>query len=132
LKKVYQAVVIEDDKDLSFIFSEALRYAGFEVEAIIDGGKALARLAEISPDLIVLDMYLPHVSGLNILRQIHADQHLVIARIMIVTADTLLAEEVRAKADVVLVKPIGFAQILENAQRLVPGVLPPEERFKPK
>jgi two-component system, cell cycle response regulator DivK len=130
LKKVYQAIVIEDDKDLSFIFSEALKFAGFEVEVITDGGKALARLAEITPDLIVLDMYLPHVSGVNILRQIHADQHLIVARIMIVTADTLLAEEVRNKADAVLVKPTGFAQILEQAQRLVPGVLPPDERFK--
>jgi two-component system, cell cycle response regulator DivK len=131
--RVYQAIVIEDDRDLSFIFSEALRVAGFQVEVITDGGRALARLAEITPtpDLIVLDMYLPHVSGVNILRQIHADPHLIVARIMIVTADTLLAEEVRTKADAVIVKPIGFAQILEQAQKLVPGVLPPDQRFGP-
>jgi CheY-like chemotaxis protein len=126
MKKKYRALVIEDHEDLSYVFSEALRMLGFEVETIRDGGKALARLVEVEPPaLIMLDMHLPHVSGMNILRQIHADTRLLDTRIIVATADSALADEIRNQADLVLLKPVSFDQLLSLAQRLVPSVQPP-------
>ena len=57
------ALIIEDDEDLSLIFSEALTAAQFETEVIQDGGSAVARLAETTPDVVVLDLHLPNISG---------------------------------------------------------------------
>lgn len=70
------ALVIEDDEDLSGIFTKALQTSGFEVEAIMDGKVAEQRLKEIVPSLVVIDMHLPHVGGSTLLKQIHADEAL--------------------------------------------------------
>ena len=53
------ALIVEDDKDLSTIFSIALQEADFETEIVSTGDKALERLADIVPDVVVLDLHLP-------------------------------------------------------------------------
>ena len=112
------ALVIEDDKDLSEIFSRALQQAGFEVEAITDGKTAEARLKETVPNVIVLDMHLPQVDGATLLKQIRADERLSKARIIIATADSAKAEQYRNQATIVMVKPITFSQLRDISARL--------------
>ena len=63
------AYIIEDEADLADIFSESLRAAGFQPEILSDGRQASARLAEATPDLIVLDLHLPGMDGCDLLRQ---------------------------------------------------------------
>lgn len=126
MAKKYLALVVEDDTDLSTIFASALKSAGFEeVEVINDGGKALARLAEIIPHIVILDLHLPHLSGANALRQIHADRRLIDTRVVICTADAAMANELSKQADLVLLKPVMFSQMRDLAIRLVPGVAAP-------
>lgn len=120
--KKYLALVVEDDPDLSIIYASALRSAGFEVEIINDGGKALARLAEVIPKLVILDLHLPHLSGTNTLRQIQSDPRLLDTRVVICTADAAKADELRDQADLVLVKPVTYSQLRDLAIRLVPSV----------
>ncbi len=112
------ALVIEDDVDLSEIFTRALETAGFEVETIRDGRIAQERLGEAVPNVIVLDMHLPHVDGPTLLKQIHADERLNKARIIIATADSLQAEFYRNMATIVMVKPISFSQLRDISKRL--------------
>jgi DNA-binding response OmpR family regulator len=112
------ALVIEDDQDLSEIFSKALQTAGFEVEAIRDGAIAQKRLKETTPLVIVLDLHLPHVDGGALLDQIHANEGLDNANIIITTADNVLAEMYRDKATIVMVKPISFSQLRDISARL--------------
>ncbi len=57
------AIVIEDEKDLALIFAEALAAAGFRPEIFYDGEPALSRLIEIVPEIIVLDLNLPNITG---------------------------------------------------------------------
>jgi DNA-binding response OmpR family regulator len=114
------AMIIEDDGDLAFIFAEALQAAGFETGIIQAGDTALARLAVTTPDIVVLDLHLPHVSGVEILRQIRADARLAETRIIITTADPRMAEVLEDQADLVLIKPIGFSQLRDMAARLSP------------
>jgi CheY-like chemotaxis protein len=123
--KKYLALVVEDDPDLSTIFASALESAGFEVEVISDGGKALARLVEVVPHLVILDLHLPHLSGANTLRQIHADRRLIETRVVICTADAQMANELGKQADLVLLKPVMYSQMRDLAIRLVPGVQGP-------
>ena len=112
------ALVIEDDTDLSEIFSRALQTAGYEVETILDGKIAQTRLNEATPNVIVLDMHLPHVDGATLLKQIHANERLSKARIIIATADNVQAEIYRDMATIVMIKPITFSQLRDISARL--------------
>jgi chemosensory pili system protein ChpA (sensor histidine kinase/response regulator) len=112
------ALVIEDDADLSEIFTKALQAAGFEVETIQDGNAAQERLKETIPNVIVLDMHLPHVDGATLLKQIRADGRLSKARIIIATADSAQAEFYRSMATIVMIKPITFSQLRDISARL--------------
>lgn len=118
------ALIIEDDPDAATIFSEALQAAGFETEIVRTGDKALKRLAVTTPDAVVLDLHLPHVSGIDILRQIRAEARLAKTRIIIATADPRMAELLRGQADLVLLKPISFSQLRDLAARLRPAASP--------
>jgi two-component system response regulator AdeR len=112
------ALVIEDDKDAATMFAIALQTAGFEAEIIRAGDTALARLAVLVPDLVVLDLHLPRVEGIDVLRQIRADARLAETRVIIITGDPLAAEGLQNQADLVLIKPISFDQLHDLAARL--------------
>lgn len=112
------ALIIEDDEDLSFIFAEAMRAAGFEPEIIRDGQVALDRLDGAAPSVILLDLHLPHVAGTDILKQIRAREHLKKVRVVVATADARLAEQTDRQADFVLIKPISFSLLRDLATRL--------------
>lgn len=114
------AFVIEDDADLSKIFSKALQAAGLTVEVIMDGLEAIHRLNKAVPIVIVLDMHLPNVDGLQILSHIRNDPRLASTRVIVATADANMsgmAEELQA--DLVLVKPVSYSQLRDFASRLL-------------
>jgi two-component system response regulator AdeR len=108
-------LIIEDDDDLAVIFSEALQAAAFKTEIIQSGDQALARLAVTTPDVVVLDLHLPRVAGMDILHQIRADARLAKTRVIVATAHPRMAESLRDEADLVLLKPISFSQLRDLA-----------------
>jgi DNA-binding response OmpR family regulator len=112
------ALIVEDDPKLAAIFAEALRLAGFEAEIAPDGYTARARLTATTPAVVVLDLHLPHVSGEDLLAQIRSDDRLAQTRVILATADPLMAESLRAKADLVLIKPISFNQLRDLSKHL--------------
>jgi DNA-binding response OmpR family regulator len=114
------AFIVEDDQKLAAIFTEALHAAQYNTESILSGEKAASRLSEIAPDLVILDLHLPQVSGKNILRQIRADSRLQNTRVILATADPIVAETLRDEADVVLIKPVSYSQLRDLATRLRP------------
>ena len=115
----HSALIVDDHFDSAVIFSEALKWAGFETEVVYSGEAALARLAATAPDVVVLDMCLPRVAGADILRCIRADARLARTRVIVATADTQMADTLCcSEADVVLVKPIGFNQLRQVAASL--------------
>ncbi len=114
------ALIIEDDKKLSVIFEQAMKTAEFDTEVVRDGRRALTRLAEITPAVVVLDLHLPGVPGGDILKSIRADKRLADTRVMLATADPITAESLRSEADLVLLKPISFSQLRDLAFRLRP------------
>jgi len=111
--------IIEDDPNLSEISAEALAEAGFTAEIIRRGDKALTRLAETAPEIVILDMHLPGVSGEKIMHYIRSDPRLARTRIIIASADDAVAQELEAEADLTLLKPVGFIQLRDLAQRFL-------------
>ncbi len=115
----HQAVVIEDDHDLSEMYGMTLRAAGFGVRVLRSGDDALVWFGENCPDLILLDLNLPKVSGIDILQYIRKEERLQKSKVVIVTANPEMAESVRSLADLVLIKPTSLSQIRDLARRLV-------------
>ncbi len=116
------ALIVEDEFDISIVFSRALQAAGFETEVIHTGDAALEWLASSKPDIVILDLNLPNVSGPQILQHIRADERLAKTPVIIATAYARLAEGIRDQADRVLFKPISFAQLRDLSARLVGNV----------
>jgi DNA-binding response OmpR family regulator len=109
--KEMSALIIEDDQDISFLFSQALSAAGFTCDVALSGDEALERLAASEPDVVVLDLHLPMVSGTEILHHIRADKRLKDTRVLVTTAHQSLAKTISGEADMVMLKPVGFLQI---------------------
>jgi len=112
------AFIIEDDEDLSIIFSEALTAAGFQTQMIRNGRLALEQLMENTPKVVILDMHLPGLSGLEILKYIRTEERLALTNVIVTTADAVMAEQVRDSADLALIKPITFGQLRDLSARL--------------
>ncbi len=112
------ALIVEDDNDLAIIFAMALQEAGFETQIARAGDTALMWLASTEPDVVVLDLHLPRVSGEEILRHIRSQDRLAGTKVIIATADPRLADFLADQADLVLIKPIGFSQLRDLAARL--------------
>ena len=116
------AYIVEDNKDTVIIFSGAIELAGYEVEVAYDGAVAQKRLTEIIPDLVILDLHIPNVSGDILLQQIRSDERLSNSHVFLATADANMAAQLRDQAEIVLLKPIGFSQLRELAERFRPDV----------
>jgi CheY-like chemotaxis protein len=114
------AYIVEDNKDTVTIFRGALELAGYEVEVAYDGATAQERLSEIVPDLIVLDLHIPNVSGDVVLKHIRTEERLKDTRVFLATADANMASQLRDQAELVLLKPIGFSQLRDLAERFRP------------
>jgi len=110
------ALIIEDDTQLSDIFTIALQVY-FEIETITDGLKASERLKQVMPNLVLLDLNLPGLSGGKILDQIRDDERLNKTHVILTTADDRQAEMLDSKADVILLKPISPVQLSTIASR---------------
>jgi len=65
-------LIVDDDQELCSLLVEYLTPEGFTVELLANGAAALERLAKSSPDLVVLDVMLPEISGFEVLRRIRA------------------------------------------------------------
>jgi DNA-binding response OmpR family regulator len=114
----FSVILVEDDFELGRLFQEVLEMGGLKVEWIRDGRLALQRLAEVAPELLVLDLHLPEVSGMDILQFIRQDERFAHMRIAVVTADGLRAQMIEDQVDLVMLKPVGMNQLLDLVKRL--------------
>ncbi len=111
------AIIIEDNEDQNLVFTTALEQAGYYTESIQDGTRAQKRLTEVIPKVVVLDLHLPGIDGEKLLNQIRTDRRLTETRVILATADALLASSLQSQADFVFLKPISFSQLNQLAVR---------------
>src|SRR5436853_4796388 len=82
----HRILVVEDDPDIARFLEMNLRMEGYEVGIATDGEHALARAAEMRPDLVLLDVLLPPgIDGLEVARRIRRDPHVENTSIIMVT-----------------------------------------------
>ena len=122
-----RAFVVDDDADFREIVRELLEGAGFEVDVGDDGLAALASIRHVIPDLIVLDLRMPNLGGLDVLKLLRSTE--VGRQIpVVVTTGGTVDDTVRALATAVLVKPFSMQDLLRVAGEVT---APPPRRSAP-
>ena len=120
---VAKTVLVVEDNELNLkLFCDLLRVHGFTAEPVRDGREAVARARALRPDLIVMDIQLPHVSGLELIGTLKADPALAATPIMAVTAYAAKGDEQRireAGAEAYVSKPVPVARFMEAVRELV-------------
>jgi CheY-like chemotaxis protein len=117
-----EILIVEDTPELSDIFSQVFRLKGLSTEVIGDGRSALARLDSAPPRAVILDLNMPEVSGLEVLRQIRSSETWKRVPVIVVTADWINSREAEDQADLVLLKPVTIDQLFTLVDRfLEPG-----------
>ena len=120
---VAKRVLVVEDNELNLkLFCDLLRAHDFKTEPVRDGREAVEKARAFAPDLIVMDIQLPHVSGLELIEQIKADAVLGKTPIMAVTAYAGREDEERiraAGADAYVSKPISVARFVDEVNALL-------------
>jgi two-component system response regulator MprA len=114
-----RVLVIEDDTEITDALRRSLRHEGYEVRTAGDGVEALDTAAEFIPDLVVLDLGLPRLDGLEVCKQLRADSDVPI---LILTARTETDDRVTgldSGADDYLVKPFERQEFLARIRALL-------------
>ena len=113
------ALVIEDDKDNCAALSEALRLSGMRALGCPRGVEGVSLAREVAPDLIVIDYWLPDITGAEVCRRLRSDPDTASTPIIAVTAspETLRAEG--CEADAVLTKPCQRETLIAAARLFV-------------
>ena len=118
-----QKILIVEDNELNLkLFCDLLRAHGYQAEPVRDGREAVARARAFAPDLIVMDIQMPHISGLELIEQIKADAELKPIPIMAVTAYAAKGDEERirdAGAEGYVSKPISVLKFVEAVRSLL-------------
>ena len=112
------ALLIEDDRDVAALFRHVLDMAGYRTEILFDGQGALERISATLPDVILLDLQLPNVSGPEILEQMRTDEQLSTIPVVVITAFAHYANTLPIEPDLFLIKPVDIQDLGTLVQRL--------------
>ena len=113
-------LIIEDEPDAAELFAEMMRVSGFRVQKTSSSAPALSMMASEKPDIVVLDIMMPDISGLDILRQMREDPALANIPVVVVSAKSMPADikhGMEAGASTYLTKPVGFLELKEAVER---------------
>ncbi|ARU57932.1 transcriptional regulator [Oleiphilus messinensis] len=115
----YRLILVEDDDELSSLVQEYLTKNGFEVSVVQDGSQAVEQILSAQPDLVILDIMLPGLSGMEVCRQVRNGYS---APILMLTAldedmDQMLGLELGA--DDYVIKPIKPRLLLSRIRALL-------------
>ena len=118
-----KTILVVEDNELNLrLFCDLLNANGYRAHPVRDGRDALAKAREVSPDLIIMDIQLPHVSGLELIGQMKADPALKPVPIMAVTAYAGKGDEEQiraAGAEAYVSKPISVIKFIESVGAFV-------------
>src|SRR5438445_5568437 len=110
----YHLLVADDDPGVRQLHTDFLRGAGYQVGLAADGREALAHIESRLPDLVLLDLDMPHVSGYEVCRRLKADPRTRFIPVVILTGQTASEARVQAwelGADDFLTKPFRAAEV---------------------
>ena len=129
MPQIKKILLVEDDLYIRDIYSTALERAGYDINVVADGKKALPQIKEYKPDLVLLDIMLPGIDGLEILKRIRSHPEFANIHPIVVIVTNLgqidIAEQARrlgadgyiVKADINLNELVATIKSYEKAPR---------------
>jgi diguanylate cyclase (GGDEF)-like protein len=114
------ALIVEDDRDIVALFRHVMDLAGYRTEILLNGKAAADYLAHTRPDIVLLDLGLPGISGVDILVMMHADERLKEVPVVVITAHAHLVESLPVRPTLTLIKPVNIEQMSNLIQRICP------------
>ncbi len=114
-------IVVEDEPDAAEMFAEMMRVSGFRVLKIHSSTPAIAMIAKELPDLVLLDVMMPDVSGLEVLRFMRRQPELAAIPVIVVSAKSMPADVktgMDAGASLYLTKPVGFLELKQAVEKV--------------
>jgi two-component system phosphate regulon response regulator PhoB len=118
-------LLAEDDPDIRHLVSFTLVRAGFEVVAVVDGSAALHEARRQPPGLIILDVLMPRLSGIDVCRALRSDRHTAAVPVIMLTARARpqdLAHAYAAGATAYVVKPFLPRDLLTQVETVLARV----------
>lgn len=119
-------LVIEDDRDIAELISFNLKNEGYRIENAYDGLTALAKAPKVEPQLIILDLMLPKMSGLEVCRKLRASQQTMHIPIIMLTAKSEEVDRVvgfEMGADDYLAKPFSIRELILRVKAILKRTL---------
>ncbi|MEA3041733.1 MAG: two-component system, cell cycle response regulator DivK [Sphingomonadales bacterium] len=121
-----QKILVVEDNELNLkLFCDLLRAHGYAAEPVRDGREAVERARSFRPELVIMDIQMPWISGLELIEQLKADEELKATPIMAVTAYAAKGDEERireAGAEGYVSKPISLMRFIEAVRALLAPV----------
>jgi two-component system OmpR family response regulator len=120
-----RVLVVDDEAYITDLIATGLRFVGFEVDTAADGREALAKVATTRPDLVVLDIAMPHVDGLEVVERLRRDG--VTTPVVFLTARDSPVDRVKGLhlgADDYITKPFSLDELLARIEAILRRVSP--------
>ena len=113
-------LVVEDDVDVRYVVSDALRDAGYAVATASDGADALDQIDQHPPDAILLDLAMPSMDGWSFLEAFHNDDRCAGIPVGIISANPMLCHTADAcGVQVAIAKPFALEELVARVEHLV-------------
>lgn len=112
-------LVVDDNPDLLTIFTLALEATTFAIDTAVDGVDALEKLQVAIPDVMILDVNMPRMDGLEVLSKIRSTPAYAGIKVILLTGNsTVPTYPETSQADLVLSKPVSVEELLHLVNRL--------------
>lgn len=121
-------LVADDEKDILELLEYALRKEGYAVEVALNGEQALEKAAEFQPQVVILDIMMPGIDGIEVCRRLRAQSQFENATILILTARGEEYSEIAgfdAGADDYVTKPVKIRSLIRRLEVLQTRTVPP-------
>jgi len=113
-------MIIEDEPDAAELFAEMMRINGFRVVKMFSSVPAIPMLSQEKPDVVILDVMMPDISGLEVLRYMRREAELASIPVVIVSAKSMPSDiktGMDAGASAYLTKPVGFLELKQAVEK---------------
>jgi len=122
--RLVQVLVVEDEPDTAEMFAEMMRLSGYAVRQCHGAQTAILSLRRQRPDVVILDIMMPDLSGLEVLRFMRRDPNLHDIPVIIISAKSSpieIKQGLEAGANTYLTKPITFTELREAVEKVLSG-----------
>jgi two-component system, OmpR family, alkaline phosphatase synthesis response regulator PhoP len=120
-------LTVDDENNIRRLVEVNLLRAGYRVSTACDGQEALEKIRDERPDMVILDVMMPHVDGFTVLRRLKADPETADIPILMLTAkaqDMDIFEGWKSGADMYLTKPFNPLDLMAWVKRTFEGMEP--------